>query len=207
MPDILGGPGSVLIFPHYWSDVIPYPENAGINDTKITIYNACSNLADALDMYVHLFFIAEDGEIESSFQPIAMNQALSLWMSQIDPNKQGYIVAVACNAAGEAIKYNYLIGEAQYKKNAGEWNFFGSYQALTIPAIAAPAAPGGGTQALAFDGVKYGLLPRKIAIQFPFGPMLNGGGAFLAAGKLLTCSLAGPMTAMAGINVMTQRKI
>jgi hypothetical protein len=147
--------GSVLIYNIYTSGSDPIRQN-----TRLSITNTDS----ARQAYVHLFFV--DGtscSVADSYLCLTPNQTTSFLASDLDPGTTGYLVAVATDAQGCPINFNFLIGDEYVKFQSGH--------AANLAAQSVSAIAGGqpfcnanaSTAALAFDGVSYNVLPRTLA--------------------------------------------
>ncbi len=149
--------GSVLFYNVYTSKIAnPGAENTRINITNTNTFTSAT---------IHLFFV--DGSTCSpsdTYVCLTPNQTFGFNMSELDPDIMGYIVAVATDASGCPIQFNYLIGDESVKFASGHHANLG---AEAIAAIAAPAGCDANsvTATLAFDGVNYNLLPRVLAVD------------------------------------------
>jgi hypothetical protein len=147
--------GSVLIYPVYTSGSDPIRENARISLT---------NTNPQLPAFVHLYFV--DGatcSVADAFICLTANQTATFLASDLDPGTTGYIVAIAVNADGCPVSFNYLIGDEYVKFQSGH---AGNLGADAIPAVAGGfTACTGSTAVLRFDGVAYAPLPRVVALD------------------------------------------
>ncbi|MFN8000741.1 MAG: CSLREA domain-containing protein [Acidobacteriota bacterium] len=149
--------GSVLIYNIYTSSTDPTRQN-----TRISL----TNTNPTRSISVHLFFV--DGAscaIADSYICLTANQTASFLASDLDPGATGYLVAVATDAGGCPLNFNYLIGDEYVK--------FSSGHAANLAAEAISAVAGGlplcdtnsTTATLAFDGVSYSVVPRVLALD------------------------------------------
>lgn len=148
--------GSVLFFNIYTSDATsPTTQN-----TKFSITNTSPSEAVA----VHLFFV--DGVSCSPADFIVCltpSQTISYDTADLDPNTEGYIVAVAVDGNGLPKKHNYLIGQEFVKFASGHQAGLGAIavasnwvQQLDETAVMAD---------LLFDRDMYEQLPAVLAID------------------------------------------
>jgi hypothetical protein len=155
-------PGSALFFNRFTSSA----SNSTFEDTKINITN--TNPASSVN--VRIFLInASTCETTSYGICLAAQQTMSFQMSDLDPGVKGYIVAVATNAQGEPIQFNWLIGNAVVKQSAaniGGRQFTAILSALAIAKRSGGAvANSGGSAEMIFDDVQYERLPGQIAFD------------------------------------------
>ncbi len=150
-------PGSVLFYNLYSSSVDTNRQNTRINMT---------NIHPSISANVHLFFV--DGStctIADSYVCLTPNQTASFLTSDIDPGTTGYLVAVATDASGCPINFNYLIGDEYVKMATGHAANLPA-EAITAIAGGLPACDTGSTLAtLNFDGVSYNVVPRVLALD------------------------------------------
>jgi hypothetical protein len=152
-------PGSVLFFHRYSSN----PTNTAREDTTLSL----TNTHPAESAKVRLFLVSA-----ASCQPVEFSvcltprQTLNALMSDIDPGIKGYVIAIACDAAGQPAQFNWLIGHTQVKQPSPMTGlpFDAALSALTV----AKRAPGtvtasGGAAEMVFDDVMYDRLPGQIA--------------------------------------------
>ncbi|MFN0107260.1 MAG: FG-GAP-like repeat-containing protein, partial [Blastocatellia bacterium] len=118
--------GSVLVYNIYTSSTDPNRQN-----TRVNITNSHSRLP----AFVHMFFVAESCSIADSYVCLTANQTASFLASDLDPGVTGYIVALAVDARGCPIDFNYLLGDEYVK--------FVSGHAANLSALAFAALPGG----------------------------------------------------------------
>ncbi|MGE0103972.1 MAG: ExeM/NucH family extracellular endonuclease [Blastocatellales bacterium] len=148
-------PGSILIYNLFTSST-----NANLENTRINL----TNIDPSRNAYVHLFFV--DGascSVADMFICLTPNQTTSFLASDFDPGTTGYLVAVAVDADGCPVNFNYLIGDAYVK--------FASGHAANLSAISVAARAGGlpacggfsVETALRFDGISYDVLPQVLA--------------------------------------------
>ncbi|MEP7342894.1 MAG: SdrD B-like domain-containing protein [Acidobacteriota bacterium] len=148
--------GSVLIYNVYTSGA----SDATLQNTRINL----TNTHPTRTANVHLFFV--DGtscSVADSYICLTANQTTSFLASDLDPGTTGYVVAVATDAAGCPINFNYLIGDEYAKFTSGHAANLG---AEAIPAIAGGLAfcnQNSVTATINFDGFSYGTVPRALA--------------------------------------------
>lgn len=151
-------PGSVLFFPVYTSSsTTPQRQN-----TRFSLTNVETTVA----ANTHLFFVdGASGAASDAWICLTANQTVSFLASDVDPGVNGYVVAVATDARGCPLNFNFLVGEASVK--------FASGHEANLTAHAVVALDGllgcdGVTATLRFDGVSYSTLPRVLAVSnFP----------------------------------------
>ncbi len=148
-------PGSVLFYNLITSSTDTNRQNTRINLT---------NIHPAISSYVHLFFIdGSNCSVADSYLCLTPNQTTSFLAADLDPGTTGYLVAVATDAKGCPINFNYLIGDEYIKLSTGH--------AANLSAMASTAISGGllvcdGTTTnttLNFDGISYSRLPLTLA--------------------------------------------
>jgi hypothetical protein len=152
-------PGSVLFYNRYTSN----PTNTAREDTTLSLTN--TNPAESAN--VRLFFISGASCQPAEFSVcLAPRQTFSILMSDIDPGTKGYGIAVACNASGQPIQFNWLIGHAQVKQPS-PLNGLPYDTVLSALAIAkrtgGTVAAANGAAEMVFDDVIYDRLPGQIA--------------------------------------------
>lgn len=147
-------PGSVLFFNVYTSDAT----DSISQNTKFAITNTSPTRAVA----IHLFFVdGTSGSPADFIFCLTPNQTISFDSVELDPNTEGYIVAIAVNADGAPIVHNHLIGDAYVKFNSGHRAGLG---AVAVAALAAPAVtPSTVMVDLNFDGTSYEQMPAVLA--------------------------------------------
>ena len=162
-------PGSILIFPYYTSS----STNTGNHNTRISITNSDSGNP----VFVHLFFVnGRDGIIADSFICLTANQTTGFLLSDLDPDVNGYLIAVAVNGNGCPIKFNALIGESAIRTSEG---FSATVAAEAVAALTSPACnPAGVLTTINLDGVQYSLLGRTLAVNSIASPA-NGDATML----------------------------
>lgn len=151
-------PGSVLFLARYTSSA----SNPAREDSFISL----SNTSPTDSVYVRLFLI------NSGCQPIDYTLCLSarrttgLLASDLDPGSRGYIMAVACDASGQPIQFNWLSGSVQVKQpnpvNGLPYDVSLSAIAIAKRSGGAVTAAGGKAE-LAFDDTMYDRLPTQLA--------------------------------------------
>ncbi len=154
-----GGSGSsVLIFPIYTSNA----SNPASQNTRINL----TNFHASKGVNLHLFMV--DGEscsVAGANICLTANQTASVLASDLDPGTTGYLMAVAVDALGCPINFNFLGGDAYTKFDSGHR---GNLTAQGVSALAGglPACDANSSIAtLRFDGVSYGALPRTVALS------------------------------------------
>lgn len=145
--------GSVLIYNLYTSSI-----NASRQDTRFTL----TNTNPVSPVYLHLFFV--DGQTCSSvdrFISLTPSQTTSFLASDLDPERTGYLIAVATDETGCPRNFNYLIGDEYVRFESGHQ---ANLKATAVTAIGqVPCTTSTVTATLAFDGIAYNHLPRALA--------------------------------------------
>jgi len=176
--------GSVLVYNIYTSSV-----NSARQDTRLTL----TNTHPSSSVFVHLFFV--DGQscaVADRYVSLTANQTTSFLASDLDPEVTGFLVAVATDATGCPINFNYLIGSEYVKFESGHTAGLG---AVAIPATGLvnydPSQP---TATLPFNGLTYGRLPRALALT-NLPPVIEGNQTMMIINRLggnLTSSIGSP---------------
>lgn len=136
--------GSVLVFPYYNSTV------NGAVDTRLTITNTdvSSPNNPANTVAVHLFLIAGCSAADM-YMCLTPMQQLSIKASEWDPERKGYLIAVAVDTAtGFPKQHNWLIGNGFVK----DGDYVGNYGAEAFWKHTPGALANG---VISFDGVNY----------------------------------------------------
>ena len=149
-------PGSVLFFNVYTSDAT----SASSQNTKFSITNTSPTRAVA----VHLFFVdGASGSPADFIFCLTASQTISFESVELDPNTEGYIVAVAVNSAGAPILHNHLIGDSYVKFNSGHRAGLG---AVAVAAMVPPVTTSATVMAdLNFNGIDYEQMPSVLAVD------------------------------------------
>lgn len=168
-------PGSILIFNLYTSSI-----NTALNDTQIALTN--TNPVNPVN--VHLFFV--DGlncAVSDQFITLTQNQTSSFLASDIDPEVNGYLIAVAVDASGCPMISNFLIGRADVRFVSGH---HATLPAIGISGLAMPTQPctsSSVTATLAFNGVQYDELPRTLSVD-SLPSLANGNAPMLIVNRI-----------------------
>ena len=160
--------GSVLFYNIYTSRSF----NTAAVDTRISI----TNTSPDDDVYVHFYFVdAYSCQVADALMFLTRNQTARFLASDMDPDVNGYIVAVATNKSGLPIQHNFLIGDEMVKQTLGPTSGSTHSYQLTAPAFAkinnqVPALLADGiSTSLVFDGgasaSSYERLPAEVAID------------------------------------------
>jgi hypothetical protein len=148
-------PGSALFFNLYTSD----PNNPQLSDTQINI----TNINPLEYAFVHLFLVDGDtGQMADYGLSLAPNQTLSFLTSQMDPDVNGYMVAVATDGGSIPIQNNSLIGTALIREKDGHQVVLPAFSVLKVSP--GPVAKDGEGFTLKFNGVEYERLPGSLAV-------------------------------------------
>jgi hypothetical protein len=154
-------PGSVLFFNRFTSSAgNPLSENTKLNIT---------NTSATSTAYLRLFLVdASTCETTNYGVCLEAQETMSIEMSDLDPGVRGYVVAVATNALGEPIQFNWLIGNVIVKQTAANIGraFTSVLSALAIAKRnSVTVANTGGSAELVFDDVNYERLPGQVAFD------------------------------------------
>ena len=149
-------PGSALLFHRYSSNA----SNAQREDTQITL----TNTHPATTAHIRLFLVAgATCQVNDLNLCLAAQQTTTFLMSDLDPGTRGYLMAVATDAAGKPIQFNWLTGAALLKNGALNLSLNAHAVAKRDGAIVAP-----GNDNLAemiFDDVNYDRLPSQLGFE------------------------------------------
>ncbi|MEP7342173.1 MAG: hypothetical protein ABI977_30870 [Acidobacteriota bacterium] len=152
-------PGSVLFYNRYTSN----PTSPLREDTALNLTN--THPTDTVN--VRIFFVSgATCQTEESVLCLTPRQSVSLLASDIDPGSRGYVIAIACDAAGQPTQFNWLVGNAVTRQP----NVSGSYSA-TLSALAVAKRTGGavvasgGNAEMVFDDAMYDRLPGQLMID------------------------------------------
>jgi hypothetical protein len=149
-------PGSVLAFPVFTSGAAsPQSQN-----TRIAI----TNIEPTRQAFVHLFFISDTCSVTDSFICLTPQQTMTFLSSDFDPGTTGYILAVATDSAGCPANFNFLIGDEYVKFQSGHAANLGAEAFAALHGFQ-PCAGGAASATISFDGVRYSLAPRMIAVD------------------------------------------
>ena len=153
--------GSVLIYNIYTSGAT----SGNSQNTRINLTNTSTSSGAA----VHLFFISESCQIADSFICLTATQTATFLASDVDPGVTGYVVAIATDANGCPVAFNWLIGDEYVKFTSGHAANLGAeaFAALFFGTSAACDA-NTVTTGVIFDGVvggpgSYNRVPRVLA--------------------------------------------
>jgi hypothetical protein len=154
-------PGSVLFFNRFTSSASnPLSENTQLNIT---------NTSATSTAYLRLFLVnASTCETTNYGICLDAQETMSLQLSDLDPGVRGYVVAVATNAQGEPIQFNWLIGNVIVKQSAANIgrDFTSVLSALAIAKRNSMIVSNtGGSAEMVFDDVNYERLPGQVAFD------------------------------------------
>jgi hypothetical protein len=151
-------PGSALFYHRYSSSAA----NPARDDTSLSL----SNTSPTDSVYVRLFLVNDSCQPLDYTFCLNARQTISLLTSDFDPGSRGYAIAVACDAAGQPIQFNWLTGLALVKQ-PNQTNGVPYDLTLNATAVAkrtsGPVTPSNGVAEMAFDGVMYDQLPAQLA--------------------------------------------
>jgi hypothetical protein len=152
--------GSILIYNYYTSSAT----NPNATNTRINITNTNPSFGVA----VHLFFVADSCSVADAFICLTKNQTASFLMSDIDPNINGYIIAVATDGLGCPVNFNWLIGDEYVKRASGHAASLAAESVQAHFGVNLDSLPGCTAATIAvllvFDGAVYDFLPRVVAV-------------------------------------------
>jgi len=148
--------GSVLFYNIYTSDAA----NSSAENTRINITNTSAFKSVSVKLYLVDGSLCSPADNTICLTP---NQTASFTAAEFDPGTSGYIVAVATDANGCPIKYNFLIGDEYVKFASGHVANLGAeaVSGLNVP----PCSETEASYTLNFDGSAYGRLPSILAID------------------------------------------
>lgn len=152
-------PGSVLFYNRYTSN----PTNTTRENTALNLTN--THPTDTAN--VRLFFVSgETCQTEEFALCLRPRQSVSVLASDIDPGVKGYVVAVACDAAGQPTQFNWLVGNAVVKQPSSAGFYSATLSAVAVAKRAGGAASvSGGVAEMVFDDAMYDRLPGQIMID------------------------------------------
>ena len=154
-------PGSILFFNRYTSS----PSNPSREDTQLNLTNSSSTSP----VFIRLFLVngssCDTTTIDLCLTP---QQTVNFQMSDLDPGVKGYAIAVAMNAQGQPIRFNWLIGNAIVKQTAS--NLAGSFSsimgAVAVAKRSQEDVPNqNGLAEMLFDDLNYDRLPGQVAFD------------------------------------------
>lgn len=151
--------GSVLIYPIYSSATASLPrENARINIT---------NTDSTRRVAVHLFFIEDDSSsVADAFLCLTPNQTASFLASDMDPDVNGFLIAIAVDErTGCPISFNHLIGDEYVKLSSGHAANLAAEAFAALAGAPPICADNATTVDINFDGISYNAAPRALAID------------------------------------------
>jgi sugar lactone lactonase YvrE len=167
--------GSVLIYNVYTSASDPTRQN-----TRLSV----TNTNPGLPAYVHLFFV--DGtscSVADSILCLTANQTTTFLASDLDPGTTGYVVAIALDANGCPMNFNYLIGDEYVKFSSGHAANLGA-EAITASAGGLPLCDtNSSTAVVAFDGISYNPVPHVLAAD-NIGSRADGNDTLLVLNRI-----------------------
>jgi hypothetical protein len=151
--------GSVLFFNRFTSNA----SNPNVQDTKLSL----TNTNPTASVYVRLFLVDKDACQASRVDIcLAAQQTRSFLVSEIEPNITGYVVAIATDAAGQPIKFNWLMGQAIVKQSSVGVRYAATLSAMTVGKRAEGAVPNvSGVAEMVFNDEMYDRLPMQIAFD------------------------------------------
>jgi len=164
--------GSVLFFNYYTSDALSSQVNTRINIT---------NVHPTLDVTVHIFFVDSNTcIIADAFLCLTGNQTTTFLTSDLDPNVTGYLIAIAVDAQGRPVSFNYLAGDELVVNQTGHrFGLAAMAAARRDGNFASPVNADGTTATLFFNGAQYDYLPFTMVLD-SFPSQVAGVGAPLA---------------------------
>jgi len=161
-------PGSLLFYNIYTSS----STNAAAVNTLISITNTATDAGIA----IHFYFVdALTCQVADAILTLTSNQTATFLASEIDPDVNGYIIAVAVDDQGRPTQHNFLIGSLFAKQTLGaSTSTTHSYQLSAVAFaklnnLAPTLSPDGTKGNLIFDGdgsgSSYEQLPAEVAID------------------------------------------
>jgi hypothetical protein len=161
-------PGSALFYNIYTSNSVNAQENTLISIT---------NTNPTTSVYLHLFFVDGRTCAARDFSIcLTRSQTATFKASDYDPDTTGYLFAIAANADGCPINFNYLVGSEYVRFASGHFAKLGA-EGISSVAAGRELPDSTGTRSLVigncnqaeskvdllFDGRMYDRLPRTIA--------------------------------------------
>jgi len=153
--------GALLVYNIYTSGAT----SGNAQNTRINI----TNTSTSSGANVHLFFVSDGCAIADAFICLTATQTATFLASDIDPGVTGYVVAIATDANGCPVAFNWLIGDLYVKFATGHAANLGAeaFAALFFGTSAACDA-NTVTTGIIFDGVvggpgSYNRVPRVLA--------------------------------------------
>ncbi|MGE3437347.1 MAG: CARDB domain-containing protein, partial [Blastocatellales bacterium] len=150
--------GSVLIYNFYTSSASQNSHNTRFNIT---------NISSDSPIAVHLFFVdGSNCSVADMFLCLTPNQTTSFLASDLDPGTTGYVAAVAVDPnTGCPVYFNCLIGDEYVKLSSGHQANLGAEAISALTTNPAVCNENSNVATLNFDGVKYGRVPRALALS------------------------------------------
>src|SRR5262249_11564236 len=151
--------GSLLIYNLYTSGATSgNSQNARINIT---------NTSTSSGIAVHLFFVSDGCAIADSFICLTATQTATFLASDVDPGVTGYVVAIATDANGCPLAFNWLIGDEYVKFTSGHAANLGAEAFAALFNGSVPGCDANSTLVgVVFNGVVgdgYNRVPRVLA--------------------------------------------
>ena len=151
-------PGSVVLFGQYISS----PTDAVCNDTLFTL----TNRHPTRKVFVRVLFINRaDRSAEEYAVCLPAGQTVRWRASEMDPGVAGCAFAVATDAAGRPLNFNWLTGASSIINHSRReaWQ-----QAISLPKLTTGGEiPVNGFSTASFDGEMYARLPAQLAALLP----------------------------------------
>jgi len=167
--------GSVLFYNTYTSDLA----NPTLQNTRINITNTSSTHA----AFVHVYFVQDTCGVADAFICLTANQTASFTAVDLDPNINGFIIAVAVDSdLGCPMSFNFLIGDLYLKApGLAGTTFVANLAAEAFSALANTFTIMGGcnnqsaTANIIFDGTngRYNRAPLVLAVSNIPSPVTN----------------------------------
>lgn len=149
-------PGSVLFFHRYSSNA----SNALREDTQITLTNTNPSAIAFLRLFLVAGSTCQVNELQLC---LAAQQTTSFRMSDLDPGMRGYLIAVATDATGKPVQFNWLTGSATLK-NGLLTTVLNAY-AVSKREGSVIAAGNDNLAELVFNDEMYDHLPAQLAYE------------------------------------------
>jgi len=138
--------GSLLIYNIYTSGAT----SGTTQNTRINITNTSTSSSAA----VHLFFVSDGCSIADSYICLTNTQTATFLSSDVDPGVSGYIVAIATDASGCPVAFNWLIGDEYVKFTTGHAANLGAEAYTALYNGSLPGCDANSTTAnIIFDGL------------------------------------------------------
>lgn len=151
-------PGSVVLFSQYASS----PTEADCHDTFFTLTNSHPSQR----AFVRVLFINRDDQSAEEYSICLSAQRSVHWRaSELDPGVSGFAYAIATDAAGRPVAFNWLSGASSRIANLRQE--LGRKATSLLKLTGGAILPVNGVSTISFDGQTYARLPEQLAAILP----------------------------------------